>query len=122
MIWREVVIPALLIAAEPEAKGFQTDVVDGHLSVFVSRLESEGWHLSISHRRGKPGGKQRPGRYPRWDEIAEARDKFLPSDLTFGMILPPVGQYVNVHPTTFHLWEWPADREAVDAPVDTAEV
>lgn len=53
------------------------------------------WHLSISH----------PHRYPKWDEIRDARYKFLPTDLTFGMLLPPPEEYVNVHPNCFHLWE-----------------
>jgi hypothetical protein len=54
-----------------------------------------GWHLSISHVR----------RYPTWDEIAHARDKLLPKELTFVMVLPPPEEYVNLHPYCFHLWQ-----------------
>lgn len=52
-------------------------------------------HLSISHKH----------RYPRWDEIREARYKFMPADIYVVMVLPPKGNYVNVHPNCFHLWE-----------------
>jgi hypothetical protein len=54
-----------------------------------------GWHLSISH----------PTRYPTWDEIKAARYDLLPDDCTMGMLLPPSGEYVNVHPNCFHLHE-----------------
>lgn len=55
------------------------------------------WHLSIS----------REDRYPSWDEIAHARYALLPDSITFGMILPPRGEYVNAHDYTFHLHELP---------------
>jgi hypothetical protein len=47
----------------------------------------------------------KPGRYPTWDEIADARYQFVPNDLTMAMLLPPREQYVNLHETTFHLHE-----------------
>jgi len=53
------------------------------------------WHLSISC----------PDRYPTWDEIKDARYSLLPMGLTFAMLLPPMNEYVNVHPNCFHLWE-----------------
>lgn len=53
------------------------------------------WHMSISH----------PTRYPKWDEIKEARYKFCPDEVTMGMLLPPKADYVNHHPNCFHLWE-----------------
>lgn len=55
------------------------------------------WHLSISC----------PDRYPTWDEIADAREELLPGDQTFGMVLPPADQYVNVHDFVFHLHRLP---------------
>lgn len=79
------------------------NVHDGRLLVIVCREPVPGapmaWHLSISFRnhRGEPS------RYPSWDEIADARYTLLPDDLTFAMLLPPAGEYVNAHPTTFHL-------------------
>ena len=66
--------------------------------VLISRDPDKGrirWHLSISH----------PTRYPKWDEIKEARYKFLPDEVTMAQILPPRGEYVNVHPNCFHLHE-----------------
>lgn len=85
---------------------FQRDIEDGHLSVFVG-VEDPGWHLSISHRSNLlgPNGRHPPGRYPTWDEIAEARYRFCPSDITMAMLLPPKDEYVNLHETTFHLWQ-----------------
>ena len=55
----------------------------------------ELWHLSISH----------PDRYPTWDEVADARYELCPDDVTMAMLLPPSGEYLNVHKTTFHLWQ-----------------
>ena len=54
-----------------------------------------GWHLSISH----------PNRLPTYDEVKEARYKFLPDDVHMAMIFPPRREFVNLHPTCFHLWE-----------------
>jgi len=51
-------------------------------------------HLSISH----------PRRYPYWDEILEARYHFFSDTETVIQVLPPRGQYVNLHPNCFHLW------------------
>ena len=84
------------------ATAWQRDVADGHLSVFVAR-EDGMWHLSISHRLND----LTPGRYPTWDEIAEARYRFIPDQVTMAMLLPPREEYVNIHPTTFHLWQLP---------------
>lgn len=74
----------------------------GECSVHVSRDPAgrEGamlWHLSISA----------PNRHPTWDEIKTARYRLLPLDLTFGMLLPPPDEYVNMpeQDHVFHLWE-----------------
>jgi hypothetical protein len=82
------------------SRRFSAPVEDGDLVVIVGREpiglnRSIEWHLSISHS----------SRYPTWDEIADARERWLPDEITFGMILPPRAEYVNVHPTTFHLHE-----------------
>lgn len=103
--WAQVELPTgagALLA--PGTEAYQRHVGDGHLSVLVCR-ESLGWHLSISHRTNSH--HPRPGRYPRWDEIEEARERFVPDSITRGMVLPPSGEFVNLHPTTFHLWELP---------------
>ena len=82
------------------SRRFTAEVPDGDLVVIVGR-EPVGpggavqWHLSISHS----------SRYPTWDEIAGARERWLPDQLTFGMVLPRRADYVNLHPTTFHLHE-----------------
>jgi hypothetical protein len=72
----------------------------GSCRVLIAREDRHGdgrslWHLSISH----------PARYPHWDEIKDARYALLPLGLTFAMLLPPPGEYLNVHPNCFHLWE-----------------
>jgi len=78
------------------------NVHDGQLRVLVAE-EPMGWHASVSFidHRGAPT------RYPTWDEIAGARDEFLPADLAFVMHLPAAGEYVALHDTTFHLHEHP---------------
>jgi hypothetical protein len=76
--------------AFPNSRAFECD----GLRVFVA-LEGGRLHLSISARSG---------RYPTWDEIADARYDLLPDDRTFAMFLPPPAQYVNVS-NVFHLWE-----------------
>lgn len=58
-------------------------------------VDDERIHMSISH----------PTRYPTWDEIKEARYKFVPDNKFMVMVLPPKANYVNVHPFCFHLWE-----------------
>jgi hypothetical protein len=87
-------------------KVFQRDCHDGHLSVIVGQEPHHGtmrWHLSISHRTNQL--RPKPGRYPHWDEIADARYRFVPDDVTMAMILPPSTEYVNLHNTVFHLHE-----------------
>jgi hypothetical protein len=68
----------------------------GECTVFAGR-EPIGWHMSISH----------PRRYPTWDEIKEARYRFVPDEVTMAMLLPPRSQYVNLHSNCFHLHEIP---------------
>jgi len=70
----------------------------GDCRVLVSRDATptgQRWHLSISH----------PDRYPTWEEIKKARYQLLPLDIVMVQVLPPPGDYVNIHPNTFHLWE-----------------
>ncbi len=67
---------------------------EGELIVIVSK-DDEYWHLSISHK----------DRYPTFDEIRDARYKYIPDEVTMAMLFPPKAEYVNVHPNCFHLWE-----------------
>lgn len=60
-------------------------------------IENGEWHLSISHKK----------RYPTWDEIKAARYAFMPENMYVGMVLPPKGEYVNIHENCFHLHEMP---------------
>jgi hypothetical protein len=100
--WKLVPAPPLIRRLSPDLVCYQREVADGHLSVFVGR-EPDGFHLSISHRTNDH--PPQPGRYPTWDEIVEARYEFCPGAMTMVMYLPPKSEYVNVHETTFHLWE-----------------
>jgi hypothetical protein len=86
--WKRVSVPQQLI----EAIGTQ--------DVWAFQKE-----LSVSHRTN--AHPPEPGRYPTWDEIKEVRYLFCPPDATMAQLLPPVGQFVNIHETTFHLWEVP---------------
>lgn len=81
---------------------YRRRVGDGVLVACVAD-EPDGWHMSISHR----DPNDRPKRYPRWDEIAHARDELLPAEIGFVMHLPAAGEYVALHLTTFHLHEHP---------------
>jgi hypothetical protein len=115
--WKRIPLPQVVLAAaastgEPGMRGYQRPVADGHLTVFVAQAVWPGWndpqwHLSISHRTNdRP---PRPGRYPEWGEVTEARYRFVPDDVTMAMLLPPKAEYVNVHETCFHLWQVPGD-------------
>lgn len=94
--WRE--IPGFI------GKTYQQDVQDGGWLTCIVGLEPDVWHLSISHSIHF-NGEQQPGRYPTWDEITDARYRFVPDSVTMAMLLPPRSQYVNLHATTFHLWQ-----------------
>ena len=78
-------------ALEPNLRFFEK----GELQIFTGWTQGDGWHLSISH----------PDRYPVWDEIRDARYALLPDDVMIAMFLPPMDEYVNVHPNCFQLWE-----------------
>lgn len=52
-------------------------------------------HISVSH----------PSRYPTWDELASARDRFGGPDFRMVMRFPPRDEYVNLHNTCLHIWQ-----------------
>jgi hypothetical protein len=122
--WKRIALPGPVLAAaaaagEPGMRGYQRRAPDGHLTVFVAQAAWPGWdgpqwHLSVSHRTDEHPPK--PGRYPAWDEVAEARHRFIPDDVTMAMLLPPETEYVNVHETCFHLWQVPGDAIPATAP------
>ena len=90
---------------------WQRNVHDGRLVAVVAGDEPTGWHMSISHNKRVKGGALEPGRYPTWDEIADARYELLPTELDFVMHLPPPDEYVAVHDTTFHLHQHPPKKD-----------
>lgn len=98
--WRRVTLTGKLEAALHGTKVFQRDVPDGFLEAFIS-IDDGDFHLSICHKTMQ----NLPGRYPTWDEIVDARYLFCPTNKTMAMLLPPPDEYVNIHSTTFHLWE-----------------
>ena len=91
-------VDAIVAGLEPGTTVHQL----GKCMIFVSPpFNGEGWHISISH----------PTRYPTWDEIAKARYDLLPNEITMAMILPPRGEYVNVHSFCFHLHQIPGEKD-----------
>lgn len=98
--WRKVKVSSKLAAALGDAKVFQRDVEDGYLEAFIT-IDNGLFHFSICHKTIL----NQPGRYPTWPEIYEARYLLCPKDKTMVMFLPPPDEYVNLHATTFHLWE-----------------
>lgn len=72
----------------------------GECRVFVGIEPNIGWHMSISHAK----------RYPTWDEIRDARYRFVDGNVTMAMLLPPKSEYVNLHPNCFHLHEFKMDN------------
>lgn len=77
-----------------DANSYLRCYVLGECSVIVTK-EYGRWHLSIAHTR----------RYPTWDEIAEARYRILPPDITAALILPPKEHYVNLNKHCFQVVE-----------------
>lgn len=66
---------------------------------------STGCFCLVSHDVGpKHISVSAEGRYPTWDELASARDRFAP-DVPMVMHFPTRDEYVNVHETCLHLWE-----------------
>lgn len=67
----------------------------GRCIVLVGQEPGIGWHMSISHHRVNPT----------WEEIRDARYKFVPDGVRMAMLLPPKKEYVNIHEHCFHLYE-----------------
>ena len=109
--WRDItdLSAATIWAAEAggsvDVRVFVRLVGDGYLHAIRS-TDAGKLHLSVSwapqsERQARRGSL----RYPRWDEIADARDVLLPDDREFIMVLPRSSEYVALHATTFHLHE-----------------
>ena len=54
------------------------------------------WHISIAH----------PSRLPTWQEVGEAKDKLIPSDVFMCLPHPPRRYWINLHNYCLHLWEF----------------
>lgn len=52
-------------------------------------------HASVSHTK----------RYPSWEEIKRIRNWVFPDDVEVVMVFPKAGDYVNLSPNCFHLWQ-----------------
>jgi hypothetical protein len=66
----------------------------GRCTVIVS-IDAGLWHLSIST----------PNASPSYNEIKEARYKFIPDEVVMAQIFPPKSQFVNLHPYCHHLFQ-----------------
>lgn len=92
---RQVPIPTHVAAMlEPDTRAY----VIGRCRVLVSRQRA-GWHMSIS----------REDRLPSWEEIRDARYALIPDEATMALLLPPMGEYVNVHEFCMQLYEIPGE-------------
>lgn len=96
----ELPIPPMLEKAK------RIGAVESDLRVFVYLANTvmvgssdEGWHMSIS----------REDCLPSWADVRDARYELCPKDITMAMLLPPEGEYVNVHKFAFHLWQVPGE-------------
>lgn len=89
------------MAALPGVGAWDANVGDGQVRAL--RTKDGGlWHLSVSHT----------GRLPSWDEVADARYRFIPDRARMAMLLPPRAEWVDVHPRTLHLWELEGEPHA----------
>ena len=71
-----------------------TNAYDGSTGCYALVSRTGPKHISVSAKR----------RYPTWDELASARDRFVPG-VRMVMHFPTADEYVNVHETCLHLWE-----------------
>lgn len=66
----------------------------GRCSVIVS-IDNGKWHLSIST----------PKESPTYDEIKDARYKYIPDNVYMAQIFPPKAEFINIHKYCHHLFE-----------------
>lgn len=97
--WTPVSLPPIALIMTG-AQAWEKQVEDGTLRILRSKDDGM-WHASISFRPDEDYDT----RYPTWDEIKEMRYGFLPDKAQVVMALPPKDEFVNIHETTFHLWE-----------------
>lgn len=101
MSWRQALLDASFEYAwreqmddVPPARTFER----AGLHALVSRdpviAADERWHVSGS----------RPGRAPRWEDLADPAHELRPG-VPIASAIPLPSQRVNVHPDTLHAWE-----------------
>ena len=100
LVKADSVVEALTSLGAHDVMVWRRPVGDGWLKAIES-VDPDGWHLSVSFSDHRGRGS----RYPRWDEIADARYRLVRDDVTMCMVLPPPDEYVALHDTTFHLHE-----------------
>lgn len=98
--WSEPAPLGLQECASSYALGRTWRSADGEMSVIAS-VDDGSLHVSIANR----------SRYPTWQEILAVRSWGFPDDCEVVMVLARRGEYVNVHPNCFHLWESACGRE-----------
>ena len=91
--WTKGIVPDTMSGFEGVGL-WRARVHDGILTALRSKDDGL-WHLSVSHS----------SRLPSWDEIADARYRFIADRARMAMLLPPRAEWVNVHERTLHLWE-----------------
>lgn len=84
--------PEIAAVVEPGTRAYRM----GACGIFVSK-QRVGWHLSISH----------PKRLPTWEEVRDARYALIPDEAVMAMLLPPRGDYLNLHEYTLQMYEVP---------------
>lgn len=124
----------ILIEQTPVHKVCQKEVSDGFLTLIIEKrvdrddpeifrqVEAKDGskhtlrlHASMSHNsrirqvRADVGEVNTEGRMPTWDELKDARYRFLPDQLNFAIMMPPSEDYVNLHKTCLHLLEIPVE-------------
>ena len=67
----------------------------------IATVDDGSMHISIAC----------PDRYPTWQEITAVREWGFDPDTEVVMVLARRGEYVNLHPNCFHLWESACGRE-----------
>lgn len=112
--WIKVALPPVPMFAD--TSNYQKHIPPGFLICMVERRKEDDkalfpdgrWHLSISHNMAERTGPQNtPGRFPTWEEIKEARYKFVPDNVNMAIMFPPSELYYNRHETCLHLLEVP---------------
>jgi len=111
--WVRVDPGPVMKASFPGTRAWQRDVADGHLMVLAGLSPTRRTHGrcgTCPSATAPVPHPPRPGRYPDWDEITEARYRFIPDEIRVAMLLPPRAEYLSLHDTCFHLWELEGTR------------